>query len=33
MDGARELIGKLKENAALTECDVARRAYLEDWNT
>lgn len=31
MDGARELIGKLEENAALKECDVARRAHLEDW--
>jgi hypothetical protein len=31
MDRTRELIGKLEGNADMTECDIARRAYLEDW--
>jgi hypothetical protein len=31
MDRARELMGKLEENADIIECDVARRAYLKDW--
>ena len=31
MDRARELIAKLEENADMSECDAARRAYLEDW--
>ena len=31
MDRVRELIAKLAENADTSECDSARRAYLEDW--
>ena len=30
MDRVRELIAKLAENADTSECDSARRAYLED---
>lgn len=32
MDRARELIAKLEENADMSECDAARRTYLEDWD-
>jgi hypothetical protein len=31
MDRARELLARLEENADMSECDAARRAYLEDW--
>jgi hypothetical protein len=31
MDRARELIAALEANADMTECDAARRSYVEDW--
>lgn len=31
MDGARELIASVEHESAMSECDVAHRTYLSDW--
>jgi hypothetical protein len=32
MDRARELIAKLESDNELSECDIAHRSYLDDWD-